>query len=149
VLYYQHYGQTCGFRPDADPSPSKHDKRNVRDGHYAIWGPIHFVTHVNISTGNPLNAQAKAVIDYLTGAQQAPAGLDLISLEAQHHVIPQCAMRVSRTEEVGPLASFLPARSCGCYFDALTSSTECKTCAVNADCPATATRCNFGYCEVQ
>lgn len=149
VLYYQHYGQTCGFRPDADPSPSKHDKRNVRDGHYAIWGPIHFITHVNINTGNPLNAQAKEVIDYLTGAQQAPAGLDLISLEAQHHVVPQCAMRVSRTEEVGPLASFLPARSCGCYFDALTSSTECKACTVNADCPASATKCNFGYCEVQ
>jgi ABC-type phosphate transport system substrate-binding protein len=149
VLHYQHHGQSCGYRPDVDPSPSKHDKRNVRDGHYALWGPLHFITHVNISTGDPLNPQAKAVIDYLTGAQQAPAGLDLISLEALHHVVPQCAMRVSRTEEVGPLASFMPARSCGCYFDALTSSTDCAACKVNADCAAAAPKCNFGYCEVQ
>jgi hypothetical protein len=58
-------------------------------------------------------------------------------------------MRVSRTEEVGPLASFMPARSCGCYFDALTSSTDCAACKVNADCAAAAPKCNFGYCEVQ
>ncbi len=149
VLFYQHYEQTCGFRPDADPSSVKHDKRNVRDGHYAVWGPLHLVTHVNISTGEPLNAQARAVIDYLTGAKQAPAGLDLISLEAQHHVVPQCAMRVLRTEEMGALASFMPARGCGCYYDALTSSTDCKSCTTSADCPASAARCNFGYCEVQ
>src|SRR5262249_20232299 len=148
----QHYGQSCGYQADANPTPTAHNKRNVRDGHYAIWGPLHLVTHVNSMTLMPMNPLAKSVIDYLTGEQQAPAGLDLIALEAQKHVVPQCAMQVSRTEEVGPMSSFQPPRSCGCYYDALTSGTSCKSCADNGDCKGLmpdAPKCNFGYCEVQ
>ncbi len=36
-LAYQHVGQHCGYLPDS--APNKFDKRNVRDGHYAILGP--------------------------------------------------------------------------------------------------------------
>lgn len=147
VLPYQHYGQSCGYWPDTDALST--DKRNVRDGHYAIWGPLHILTHVSVSTGDPVKPSAKSVIGYLTGTLQAPAMLDLIGLEYTHHVIPQCAMRVQRTEEVGPLASFAPTRSCGCYYDKLAGSSTCMACTTKSDCPAAAPACNFGYCEVQ
>ncbi|KYF96681.1 hypothetical protein BE20_41295 [Sorangium cellulosum] len=148
VLAYQHYDQRCGYYPDSDPL--KRDKRNVRDGHYAIWGPLHFLTHVSINTGAPLSDGAALVIDYLTGRKQPPAGLDLIKLEAQHDVVPECAMRVRRTEEMGPLASFMPTRSCWCYFDAVAGGgADCAPCDSDADCPSDAPKCNFGYCEPQ
>jgi hypothetical protein len=40
VLAFQGTGQRCGFLPDAQPG--KDDLGNVRDGHYLIWGPMHF-----------------------------------------------------------------------------------------------------------
>jgi hypothetical protein len=72
----------------------------------------------------------------------------LIRLEAQHHVIPTCAMRVQRTSEMGPLASFMPVRSSACYYD-LTAAGEtiCAPCSDDGDCPSTTPRCSFGYCE--
>ena len=55
----------------------------------------------------------------------------------------------ARTDEVGPLASFMPTRSCGCYYDSLTASTSCTACKTNTDCPQSSPKCNFGYCEIQ
>jgi ABC-type phosphate transport system substrate-binding protein len=147
ILPYQHFDQSCGYWPDTDATSK--DKRNVRDGHYAIWGPLHIITHVSIATGDPVKAAAKDVVGYLTGTLQAPAGLDLISLEYDHHVVPQCAMRVKRDDEVGPLASFQSTRSCSCYYDKLAGGSPCKPCVTKADCTAESPACNFGYCEVQ
>src|SRR5262249_59657164 len=108
-------------------------------------------THVNINTGDPLSAGAKEVIDDLTGAAlQLPGNLDLIKLEAQHHVVPKCAMHVTRTEEAGPLSSFMPTRSCACYYDVVSGgTTDCAPCSVDADCSAGAPKCQFGYCDLQ
>ena len=39
ILAYQDYGQRCAFTPDS--SETSKDKRNVRDGHYPIFGPLH------------------------------------------------------------------------------------------------------------
>jgi ABC-type phosphate transport system substrate-binding protein len=144
-LAYQHFDQTCGYWPDSDPM--SFDKRNVRDGHYAIWGPLHLLSKVN-AQGYPVNAAAKDVIGYITGTETPPGGLDIIQLEAQNHVVPQCAMHVKRTEELGPLASTQPAKSCGCIFEKLAGgTTDCKPCTNVNTCPSTSTACNFGYCE--
>ncbi len=59
-------------------------------------------------------------------------------------------MTVQRDTELGPLASFQPERSCGCYFDKVAGgSTTCKACTADAECPATAPRCNYQLCEAQ
>ncbi|HET9953791.1 MAG TPA: hypothetical protein VFQ61_04790 [Polyangiaceae bacterium] len=147
VLAYQHFGQSCGYLPDS--SSSRFDKQNVRDGHYYVWGPLHMLSPVK--SGKPANANAKVVIDYLSGAAD-PAGFDLIQLEAKGGVVPACAMRVSRTTEVGPLSSFMPERSCECKFVREATGTApagCETCENNSDCPSSAPACNYGYCEVQ
>lgn len=147
VLAYQHAGQGCGFFPDRDATSN--EKLNVRDGHYAIWGPLHLLTRLD-GRGTPANPLAAALIGYLTGAQPPPAGVDMIQLAAQQHVIPQCAMRVRRVRELGPLASFAPAGSCGCAYEKLANgATSCTPCASAAACPTTAPVCSYGYCETQ
>jgi ABC-type phosphate transport system substrate-binding protein len=147
ALPYQHYGQTCGYLPDSTDTSA--DKQNVRDGHYMVWGPLHMITPVTV--GQPSNAGAKVVIDYLTGAV-VPA-FDLIDTEAKLGVVPDCAMRVSRDSEVGPLSSYMPAKSCQCKFVAAATGTAvpdgCAACLTNDDCTAAAPACNYGYCEVR
>lgn len=145
VLAYQHSKQSCGYFPDRDATSN--EKANVRDGHYAIWGPLHLLTRLD-NKGYPLNPAAADVIGYLTGSKAAPAQLDLIFLEAQRHVVPQCAMRVKRTQELGPLTPFAPVGACGCYYEKVANgATSCTPCQRQADCPVAAPVCSYGYCE--
>jgi hypothetical protein len=144
-LAYQHYGQRCGYLPDVKGN----DKRNVRDGHYPLWGPVHFFTRVDAATGLAVNPNARRVIAYLTGTSPPPQGLDLISVEARQQFVSPCAMTVARKTEMGPLVSHKPPRSCACAFDNATAGTTCKPCTQNAECPSSAPSCNFGYCELQ
>jgi ABC-type phosphate transport system substrate-binding protein len=150
VLGYQHYGQDCAYWPDS--TAESFDKANVRDGHYAVWGPLHMLAHT--ANGTVDNASAKTVIDYLSGAT-VPTDVDLIKVEAKGGVVPDCAMRVKRTTEVGPLVSYMPDKSCECKFVAEATGSapsSCKTCTEAtkaADCPKSAPACNFGYCEVK
>jgi hypothetical protein len=44
-LAFQARGQGCAFWPDS--SRFKEDKNNVRDGHYPLWGPIHFFARLS------------------------------------------------------------------------------------------------------
>ncbi len=70
----------------------KLDKRNVREGRYAIWGPLHLLQRTDIDAAE--QQYIKRAVDYVTGARQL-RGLNLIEVEAAKHVIPQCAMRAS------------------------------------------------------
>ena len=147
VLAYQHFGQSCGYYPDRDDSSN--EKSNVREGRYALWGPLHLLTRLG-GSGYPSNPDAADAIGYLTGTKTPPAGLDLIVLEAQKHVVPQCAMRVKRTAELGPMIPFAPTGACGCYYDKVANGqTSCRLCKVARDCTAAAPACNYGYCEAQ
>ncbi|MES1205001.1 MAG: hypothetical protein ABUS79_03610 [Pseudomonadota bacterium] len=147
ILAYRHFGQSCAYFPDKDASSN--EKINVRDGHYAIWGPLHLLTRLS-AIGYPASAAAGNVIGYMTGTKTPPPGLDPIALEAQLHMIPRCAMRVTRIQELGPLASFAPAGACGCYYDKLANGVStCRTCVSSNDCLSTAPICNYGYCETQ
>jgi hypothetical protein len=147
MLAYQDHNETCALFPDTDVNSN--DKANVRGGKYPIWGPLHLFTRVN-SSGYPTNAKAGEVIGYLSGTRPAPAGLDLIKIEAQRHAVPQCAMRVQRKQEMGPTMPLSPAGACGCYYDKVaTGSTTCQSCTGATDCPSSAPACSFGYCEAQ
>ena len=147
VLAYQNFGQTCAIFPDS--AESANDKANVSSGLYPIWGPLHLFVRLNAS-GYPANAKAGEVIGYLAGTRPAPAGLDLVKIEAQRHAVPQCAMRVRRMQEMGPAMSFAPSAGCGCYYESVaTNSTSCKKCATAAECPTSAPVCSYGYCEAQ
>lgn len=147
VLAYQAEDQLCGYYPDS--TPTSNDKRNVRDGHYWIWGPLHFLSQVD-ANNYPLNPNAKEIINILTGTKEPPAGLDLIKLLATTHIVPACAMTVKRDSELGPLMSYQPTGACGCYFEQQAIGTnDCAPCVSAVECPEERPACNYGFCEYQ
>lgn len=142
ILAFKGKGQSCSYLPDS--TTNKRDKVNVRDGHYPIWGPVHLYAK---TTGGLPNASAGAFVGRFATARVDKSLLDATITRS---LVPQCAMRVSRTEEMGPLASFAPQFQCACYFDFKTNgATSCKACGGPADCPTSAPACNFGYCEAR
>lgn len=147
VLGYQHYGQSCAYWPNS--TATNFDKANVRDGHYPIWGPMHLLARTE--GGEIANANVKRVVDYLSGAI-TPTGFDLINLEGNGGLVPMCAMKVTRSKDGGPMASYQPEKDCTCKFlnEVLgTPPSECKSCTADADCPQTRPHCNYKFCEVK
>jgi hypothetical protein len=147
VLAFQPRGGSCGYTPDSDSSTA-FDKANVRDGHYTPAGPVHFYAHA--TNGKSTNADVQKVLDALTGV--GDPGFDLIHVEEKAGVVPDCAMRVSRTEDGGALASYMPAQSCECKWlseAGVTLPDSCVSCNSDSDCHSAAPKCHFGYCEVK
>ncbi len=148
TLAYQHFGQSCAFTPDSSAGSS--DKRNVRDGHYELWAPLHFYTRgQNGRTQDPFVAE---IISYLTGARSLPnRNTDFITTLKQGGLVPTCAMRVQRSREGARIEPVQPSSSCSCYFDASPPGgsvrADCVPCTSNAQCSAAAPNCSFGYCE--
>ncbi|MGZ3419448.1 MAG: hypothetical protein ACXVEE_16360 [Polyangiales bacterium] len=147
ILAYQHQQQLVGYWPDS--KPTLFDKINVRDGHYPIWGPLHFYTKKD-SSGNPVNANAKHLVQYFSGKEPTPTGVDLFSLEVKGYTVPQCAMYVTRSAELGDYSDYKPEAPCYCAFDKIaTGATTCKSCTADADCGDASKKCSVGYCEAK
>ncbi len=145
ILAYRDRQQLCGYYPDS--SLFTRDKRNVRDGHYPIWGPIHLYAHV--TDGVP-NTAAAALVTRFTVPRLDQSLLDTI---IKSGLVPQCAMKVTRTEEMGALSNFSPEFQCGCYFEATVPGGSlpegCQACSGPGDCPSSKPACNNGYCELK
>ncbi len=140
-LYLQSTAQTAGYLPDSNKNTF--DKANVRDGHYPLWGYVHFFTPVGPG-GVPSDA-AKAMVTRFSVAALDQTLIDNIIAASE---VPQCAMKVVRTSEE---SSFMPQTNfeCGCYFDfKSTGKTTCQACKSASDCPSSHPACNYGYCEV-
>ena len=144
ALAYRAKGQTCGYLPDS--SAIAKDKQNVRDGHYEVWGASHLFART--SNGTPTSTAAQAFLARFVTPRLPPELIDAVIAGA---LIPQCAMKVTRSEELGPIASFNPPYSCGCYFDNATrGGTTCKACKDNAECGGGVRPvCNYGFCEAR
>jgi hypothetical protein len=138
TLFFQARGQLAGFLPDS--SAAAHDKQNVRDGHYAFWGPIHLYTQV--SGGQPSPTAAAFVLAFSTPNKT------LIDASIAGGTVPLCAMTVARDTEMGPLRKFEPDFLCSCYYESkVRGGTDCKPCAGPADCASPTPACNLGFCE--
>jgi ABC-type phosphate transport system substrate-binding protein len=148
MLAFQDSAQSCAVFPDS--TSGARDKRNVRDGHYPIWGPLHLLLKVDRS-GAPLNSgNRQAVTDllgYMVGTKALPNGVKLIDVYAQSGLVPECAMGVTRSKDGGNILPYQPASPCSCVFEAkATGTTLCTPCTVQGDCAANQT-CSQGYCE--
>ncbi len=109
-----------------------------------MWGPLHLFAH--LVNGQPAIAAAPIV----TGFSQDQLDKPVLDAAIDSFFVPQCAMGVRRSTDGGPLSPFTPQVGCGCYFEArATGSSSCKSCTTAADCPPSASVCNYGYCEVQ
>lgn len=145
VLAFKGEDQICAYYPDS--TLFTRDKLNVRDGHYPIWGPVHFYAGVN---GGVPSEAAAALVTRFTLPRLEQSLLDAI---IRSGFVPTCAMEVQRSAEMGPMATFSPEFHCGCYFaskvEGGTAPASCQTCAGPADCPMDKPACNNGYCEVR
>lgn len=144
VLAFKDRGQTCAYFPDS--TQQKKDKQNVRDGHYPIWGPIHFYAR---TAGGVPSPGAAAFVTRFTLARLDQTLLDKI---IDKGLVPACAMQVQRAAEMGPLSTFSPQFHCGCYYEARVNgapSEGCKQCSGPAECPSSAPACNHGFCELR
>jgi hypothetical protein len=142
ALYLQSKGQICGYQPDS--SPTVYDKANVRDGHYLMWGYVHFFTQL-VAGGVPSAAAGALVLRFRVPRIEQRLLDEIIAAS----LTPQCAMKVARTSEIG---NFSPQTGfqCGCYFDFKTrGKTTCSECATSEDCPSTHPACNYGFCELR
>lgn len=148
ALRYQHFDQTCGYLPDSERGAQ--DKRNVRAGRYALWAPVHMLTHVRGLGGDPIRPGAAAILKFLTGEAEI-GGINHIAVLKHGRVVPTCAMRVTRDPRLpvsAPMEPFTPAAPCGCAFElANGGSSTCKSCNFDRDCPTSAPKCRLGGCE--
>lgn len=144
VLAFKGYGGLCGYLPDS--TANSLDKRNVRDGHYPIWGPVHFVTK---TTGGVPSAAASALVTRFAAPRIDQSLLDAI---IGKHLVPKCAMQVKRSSELGAYERRTSNDyRCDCYFENVTTGTAgagCKACRTTTDCPSDRPSCNYGFCEV-
>lgn len=148
ALAFQDAGQSCGFFPDS--TLERRDKRNVRDGSYPIWGPLHLYATVN--NGLPVNAGPRDFVSLIGVPNVEKVLLDNFIASS---LVPPCAMMVHRDTELGPLSSFAPSYMCGCYFESqadLNGQTPegCTPCSTAEDCSRNDPRhpaCNLGFCE--
>jgi ABC-type phosphate transport system substrate-binding protein len=152
VLAFQDFGKPCAYWPDS--SLTSFDKKWVRTGEYPIWGPLHMLAKVAAAGGEPTNASVKKIINYFAGTEVPPGGKNqIIDLEISAHTVPQCAMKVKRTKELGPYASYTDPTPCNCYFEAKATGTapaSCKTCMNTSECgDAGNMTCSYGYCEAK
>ncbi|HEY2746385.1 MAG TPA: hypothetical protein VGL86_17250 [Polyangia bacterium] len=147
ALAFRGFHQQLAYWPDS--TLTSRDRRNVRDGRYAIWGYVHTLANVD-GTGTPTDAGAKYFIDLLSGNLASPP-VDVLSLTVSSHLTPVCAMNVTHAKEGAPMTPYTPAAPCGCAFDtkvAGTAPASCMACTMDSDCTSSsATHCRFGYCE--
>jgi|HubBroStandDraft_1064217.scaffolds.fasta_scaffold04206_7 ABC-type phosphate transport system substrate-binding protein len=138
--------QDCAYMPDS--TAYKKDKQNVRDGHYPIWGPLHFFT--TVSNGVPVSAAAQAFVSVVS-VPNLPE--QLLAAFIGSSLVPTCAMGVQRSAELGPVSPYSAPYQCNCYFEATVSGETpagCNGCTTANDCnDPTRPACNLGYCEVQ
>ncbi len=147
---FQGKGQTKAYYADSDASSV--DKKNVRDGHYMIQGPVHMFSQV--TNGAP-SAAAKKVLDWITGVVPIDptdtSNVGYIRTVTLAGDVPTCAMKVVNAYDGGPFSVYTPPVSCGCFFDKTvnkltTDPVGCTPCTSNAQCTGGKT-CQTGYCE--
>jgi hypothetical protein len=164
ALAFQAAGQKWAYWPDSDAATAR-DKINVREGRYDIWNHHYFYARLD-DKGDIVDADTARWIGYLTEDQPLPDGLQIVDVEIASGNIPDCAMKVKRDGDLGPLSSYQPDISCGCYFETHapgasgTPPSSCQACdnqagaekageAKDPSCPAATPYCRYGFCEVK
>jgi hypothetical protein len=154
ALAFQAYHQSAAYYPDS--TSTSFDKQNVRDGHYTVWSPavwMDFTDGVPTTTypqGTPLNQYARYVLDLIDNEDVSLTGIDPPSFDplvvvSSVGLVPDCAMRVQRAFEGGPLSLYTPPTSCTCKYLATVDTTTCATCDESTPCASGV--CRDGYCE--
>jgi hypothetical protein len=142
ILAFRAFHQYAAYYPDS--TATSRDKKNLRDGHYTVWSPTIWMD--NVVGGVPVKPDARYVIDMIAGHDVTPVpNFDPNVVVATVGLVPDCAMRVTRTFEGGPLSLYKPPTSCTCKFENTVDVSSCATCS--AETPCMTGVCRDGYCE--
>lgn len=147
TLAFQAYKQTHAYYPDS--TATSFDKRNVRDGHYTIWSPTVYLAPVD-AQGTMTNAKVKYIVDMILSKTVTPTpDFDPLQVVISKGLVPDCAMKVTRTFEGGDLSLYTPAEPCGCFYENQVGSPNpaCNTCTADDECNGRT--CRHGYCEAK
>jgi hypothetical protein len=144
-------GGNKAYLPDWDAITT--DRRNVRDGHYVVQGPLHMVARAG-ADNVPTSPMARRFVNWMQGKPgmpgEAPLPFNIIEVFAKTGVVPQCAMRVIRDKECGAFRPYRDPAPCGCYFESeatgIAIPSGCTVCQSNAECTG-GRACSFGFCE--
>lgn len=143
ALAYRHYDQKVAFYPDSEQG--SYDRKNVRDGHYYLWIPLHVLAR------STAPERVKSLVYVMTSRKLAPVPtVDLFGALKRIGNVPQCAMHVTRAKEGADLTPYTPPVTCDCAYDAASPGVirpDCMACKSSADCPSSKATCSFGYCE--
>ena len=141
--------QLKAYLPDTDLTST--DKINIREGRYTIQGALKLVAVVD-ANGVPISVGAKKIIDWLLDNPLSDPSLtlpfDLNQIYAQHGVVPQCAMRVTKDADEPIFRHYRHPMPCHCSFEMLATgktSPGCTPCTDSSTCRAKV--CSHGYCE--
>ena len=136
-------GTDPGVLLDADSGLA--DRRNVRDGHYTIWGYEHLIAKTAAAP-----ASAGQQVSCCVGQRsKTSTNFDHLLLETGAGLIPQCAMKVKRSADGGTLSPYAPSAPCHCAFEAIASQSipaGCVACTTSNQC-AGGKNCRRGFCE--
>jgi hypothetical protein len=163
TLAFQAFGQSAAYY--ADSTSSAYDKQNLRDGHYTLWSPTVYIVKVD-GQNVPVDPNVNYILDLVLGNPGAkpPGGgtaFDGLADVAKVGLIPDCAMKVTRSEDGGGLRPYKPAEPCSCFYLSAISGASgappnCSACVVDTDCgdggPSSGTSqgrrtCHHGFCE--
>jgi hypothetical protein len=133
----------------ADSTSGTKDKQNVRDGHYVIWSPTVYMAPVD-SDGAFINPRAEYVLDLIANLPATPTpDFDPLATVISAGLVPDCAMKVSRSIEGGDLSLYSPSAPCGCFFESQVGSLSPSCTVCTTDVPCNGGKCRHGYCEAR
>ncbi len=145
ALAFRAYKQKYAYYPDSTATAI--DKQNVRDGHYVPWSPTVWLTHVD-GNGVAMNPDAGYLIDLILGneAMYTPE-FDSVATVVSKGLIPDCAMKVTRSFDGGDLSLYDPKEPCHCFYESQVgqASAACQACVADATCGGG--KCRHGFCE--
>jgi ABC-type phosphate transport system substrate-binding protein len=148
-LAYQHREQLVGYYPNS--TATSLDKSNIREGRYFLWNPHHF--YAKKSGSEITDPAVRTFVHYFTGEEELPGTKSFLDVTIENGNIPDCAMQVTRDDDMGPLQSYQPDEPCGCYFEFKATgaaSSSCTECDADTDCTdSNFPTCRLGYCEVK
>jgi hypothetical protein len=147
ALAFRTFGQHHAYFPDS--TSATRDKQNMRDGHYVIWSPTVYLGPVD-ATGTLTNPKAKYIVDLISNGTPTPTpDFDPLATVISVGLVPDCAMKVTRSAEGGDLSLYSPAAPCGCFFESQVGSlpASCTACTTDATCNGG--KCRYGFCEAK
>lgn len=147
ALAFQAYKQKGAYFPDS--TATSFDKRNLRDGHYTIWSPTVYLAPVD-AQGAIVNARVRYIVDMVLSKTVSPApDFNPLDVVIKTGLVPDCAMKVTRSFEGGDLSLYSPAEPCGCYYESRVGKPGAACSACNGDGECGGGKCRYGFCEAK